>query len=458
MRVLLVEDDPEFVDVFELELTRPLFDLNVALSRSSALVALEESYELVICDLNIPSDDHGLDTDVAHGMAVLSEVVNTYPGTPIIAFSAYGSVPVLKELLRQGRHGDYLGVGEQQEMVTFLEKSQLTDCLARVKQIQIAMADLADIELSTGMHSIDLGADDERTIRIFARRTGGTLVRVTPLGGGLSGSRVLSLRVESSSGHKATVVAKIDEIRKVREERRLVETYVAGALPPGVGGLFFQAAGYDDSLLDVVSRDAHKSARAVATIEAHLARWRDGARIDRATVGSIRELLAPNDKLLPIQEAAVKSDAEAVRVHARTCIQHCDLHVFNVLVSDAGDPIVIDFFNLMPAPAALDAVTLELSMLLHEAARDRSGTWPTLEEAQLWADVDRYVERCPYPEFVTACRTWAVHAAAGDGEICACAYAYCLRQLRFPGCPQELARALIAGLAARLLDGAAVTG
>ena len=71
------------------------------------------------------------------------------PGTPIIVFSGYATVPIMRELLRQGRHGDYLGMGvEGDQLLMYLSKEQMAECLERVRFVYTAISDLSDIELS----------------------------------------------------------------------------------------------------------------------------------------------------------------------------------------------------------------------------------------------------------------------------------------------------------------------
>ena len=116
MRVLLVEDDLDTIDIMCQELQAPDLDLIVARSRDSADKALMGSYfDLVICDLNIPTTDGVLDGTVEHGLAVLTNIQSFAPGTPIIGFSGFGLTPgLVNRLLRLGWREDFLGVGEDQ--------------------------------------------------------------------------------------------------------------------------------------------------------------------------------------------------------------------------------------------------------------------------------------------------------------------------------------------------------
>ena len=316
------------------------------------------------------------------------------------------------------------------------------------------------------MHQVELDADDRRVLKLYARRVGGTLVDIRPLNGGLSGSRVLHLSVESPGGHRATVVAKIDDLVRTQSERHRVETLVTGALGPGAfpalacvvesgagatGGLFFSGR----RIRRFTSRRAFPRS-AWRCCCCHIDSGTPGSVIANAplvqtTVEGIRTILSDKEPTEQ-QSAAISPEIEAQALQMRRAIQHCDLHVFNVLVSATNEPMIIDFARTSEGPASLDAVTLELSVLLHGAEHDVGGAWPTIEAARKWAELDSYIEDCPYSDFVHACREWAFASGAGSREVWACAYSYCIRQLRFETCPPELAMALVEGVSERLME------
>jgi hypothetical protein len=104
----------------------------------------------------------------------------------------------------------------------------------------------------------------------------------------------------------------------------------------------------------------------------------------------------------------------------------------------------------MPANAALDPVTLELSVLYHPAMIGRLDGWPSLDQARVWRDLDAYCVGCPVEGFVRACRAWAVEVSAGEQEMLASAYAYSMRQVKYRDGASELARAVAEGCYAAL--------
>ena len=113
---------------------------------------------------------------------------------------------------------------------------------------------------------------------------------------------------------------------------------------------------------------------------------------------------------------------------------HADLHGGNVLVKPTGQPLLIDYGDVGPGPSPMDPVTLELSLVFHPDSSAASSGWPTTDQCRAWANLDQFVAGCPFESFVRACRDWAFESAnVGERVVYAVAYAYALRQLKYPG-------------------------
>jgi len=82
-------------------------------------------------------------------------------------------------------------------------------------------------------------------------------------------------------------------------------------------------------------------------------------------------------------------------VTIRWCTQHGDFHPGNVLVGRDYTPTLIDFGRVGRAPASLDPLTLELSLLFHPDFRTFLGNWPTKDSLEHWSNVKQYVADCP---------------------------------------------------------------
>lgn len=474
MRLLIVEDDLDTIDVLRQQLDGPGDDLVVAQSRESAEVALAgDFFDLVICDLNIPTSDGVLDGSVDHGMAVLASVRSTCRGTPVIGFSAYGATPgLLNRLLGMGWQEDFLGVGQDEPVLNFLDKTALDECVIESRRVHQEIDALGEIEIATGFDVVELTPAHERVLRIYARRRVGRVLKVAKLGGGLSDSRVVRLRIEGGHGeHVATLVAKLGPIDAIDDERNRLQQQVAGSLQlgscPGLvgvvragagsfGGLFYELAGeFPESLFDVLRRESVEAAAVVTRVADVVAPWRDGAPVGETSVAEVRQAFIDVEEArqeLEQHGLVLDADLEGVVVQSRTCVLHGDLHGLNVLVGAEGAPLLIDFGEVRYGPAATDPVVMELSALFHPDAPDILGDWPTADQARLWFDLESYADGCPIVAFVRACRQWASAqgVAAGDREVAAVVYGFAMRQLKYEQTNKEVALALVAGASERL--------
>src|SRR4051794_35633604 len=86
MRCLLVEDEPDRVARIlpELQTIFGKTNVEVALDRDSAIeLARRQAFDLVVLDQRIPSAHGQLDANVIHGRAVLDQVREIAPDTPV---------------------------------------------------------------------------------------------------------------------------------------------------------------------------------------------------------------------------------------------------------------------------------------------------------------------------------------------------------------------------------------
>ena len=111
MRILLVEDDVEWVELMAPKIEAlGSVELVVAETRDAAFDLISESiYDLVICDLKIPVDSLALDPAVDHGVAVLDRIEEFAAGTRVVVLSGFGTLAVLQPYLARGAPADYFG-------------------------------------------------------------------------------------------------------------------------------------------------------------------------------------------------------------------------------------------------------------------------------------------------------------------------------------------------------------
>jgi CheY-like chemotaxis protein len=471
--ILIVEDEVAFVEAIQ-QVLRDLSPGNqakVARSRDSAFALLEaEFFDIIILDLKIPTSDGLLDTDPQHGFAVFGRAQSITSGTPIFVLTGSSAENFIPHLLGSARQLDVWGEGCTTGTVKFLPKYQFDQLPEKLTSSVRAIDALDDVEVDRS--GVDLTKQDARLIRIFARRYGGARVVVSPLGGGLSGAKVLRLRVTDPQG--ATIydaVAKLGSSPVVSDEgnrfERLVARLEARATPrklvtleAGAGalaGVFYSlAAGFDETAFQAAGGEIAHATAAVSSVEGVTKRWSDGINESRRSVREVRRRLlcdAALERLLLQFDLAWTAEFESRQIQTRWCCTHGDLHGENVLVARDGSAVIIDYGDVGEGTASLDPVTLELSLLFHPTGPLRPlcvgfGAWPTEAQAVVWGDMDRYVAGCPAEAFVRECRAWALRSAAGRREIAATAYSYLVRQLKYNDSNKDLALALLSGIRA----------
>jgi len=119
--------------------------------RTPWLFSAGSSFDAVVCDLAHP--EYGWRPRWMTWLMVVrfsQRSSKTHPGTPIIAFSAYGTVEIMQDLLRRARQEDFLGEGTPREMLVFYSKDQLPDCVALLHGFAESVETLGQIEIGRG--------------------------------------------------------------------------------------------------------------------------------------------------------------------------------------------------------------------------------------------------------------------------------------------------------------------
>jgi len=135
LRVLLVEDDPAFVDFFStsLKATTNSVDLTVASRLSSALSALTDGqYDAVLLDLNLPDSE---------GLLTLRRVAASAPEMPIVVLTGLDDEGQSQEALRLGAE-DWLTKESPEPALVVrairyaVERKRLTTSLVRLQKLE----------------------------------------------------------------------------------------------------------------------------------------------------------------------------------------------------------------------------------------------------------------------------------------------------------------------------------
>ena len=477
MRVLLVEDNITFSKDIVRELTK-IADCETvwARSRDAALARLEDGlFDLVILDRRIPPTDDGLDDAQEHGWTVFQEVRSRMPGTSVFFLTGTVDPDFPAQVLNEfSRVEDVHGTGATEQMYQVFWKKRLPDCLARVRAFAAARAELDRIAVQQNAGERALQATEAQVLRIFSRRNNGATARIKELSGGLSDSRVLKVVVSRADGLFVTsAVAKVSTLAMIEDEGHRYRTDItrltAGGYPTlattvnvgaaNRGGLFYAMVGDTvESLFDRIVADRADVRDIPAAVRAIERPWYQGSNVANVPVSRIRRQIVADTDLLSIQAELGGIDihaVEATQIPAARCCQHGDLHCANIVFDQRGVAMLIDFGDAGHSFASVDPVTLELSTIFHlQAARLPPG-WPSEALLGQWGTLDAYVAGCAFPDFIRACRQWALAVAGSPQEVSAVAYAYALRQLKYGDTNKVFARALIRHCIAQITGGAA---
>jgi CheY-like chemotaxis protein len=454
MRLLVVEDDQSFLDDL-LPLLSGLPgspEVEIAKSRDSALHLVRQYFfDLVVLDLKLPTVEGGLDLKVEHGFAVFAESQNIAPGTPIFILTGSSAEDIFPDLLGKAQQVDIWGEHVQRGTIDYLQKRRLDELTTKLMPLAEAICRVSDVEVQRLGRTFELTIAESRLIRIFVRRRGGARCDVSLLSGGLSGARVLRVKVFDATGAiRILAVAKVGTHTEIRDEVLRYDKEISRLNPNAtprrleiaefggkdVAAAFYGlAGGYEKSLFQAAADNPQPSAQIVTQIEGLTHPWRDGVPERQMTIAEVRRRLLRDEELsLIVGKYGLNwiRDFESRAVQVRWCTVHGDLHGGNVLVNDAGIPILIDYGDVGLGAASLDPVTIELSMFFHPDGPLRTATWPNSDQASSWGDPDKYLSSdCPIHDLVRACRHWAGSVCAGQREIAASAYGYLVRQLKY---------------------------
>lgn len=473
MRVLLVEDDLDFAASIDRALRAvDGCDVTWKKSRAAALMALdEEPFDVVLLDRRIPSEDGVLDDDVSHGWAVFQTVREKLPGTSVWFLTATEDVDFSTDVLNQfGRTGDIHCCDRDESVYRVFWKRRMTDCIAAAREFRTEVQRTEDINLNLVGEPVNLRPEEERLLKLFARRHRGIAIQARPLGGGLSGARVLRVTVQNTAGQDTvTSVAKVGAFEEIGAERSRYNSEIArlrpGSTPQLTGDISLGASGYAGIFYAVVgtevtdlfvklSADPRGAAEVPSQLLAAQAPWSAARGLERMRVGAIRRRLISDVELATVEGELRDIDIaqlEALEINVALCVQHGDLHCANVLFDDRDLPMLIDYAEAGSTLASLDPIVLELSTIFHKHAPERNG-WPKEEEALQWHDVSTFAAGAPFEAYLLECRLWATSVAGSPEEVLAVGYAYALRQLKYGDTDKVLARAIIRSCITALTD------
>jgi serine/threonine protein kinase len=346
-------------------------------------------------------------------------------------------------------------------MVDLKEKVSIDDLEHSVRVIADALKALEENYEVAGAESDTLF---ERAVRVYSASTGHERA-IVKSSSGLSGAIVGRVRLESASSPPAAAVIKLLPCLSAHEEygrynrfvaNRLSPGYFAPALPPIHAGLGKKSAlvstlageGYL-SLFELFLQNPERAAEAIAELKIATRPWLANGVADSVSLMAMRQSRISDFDLEDHLDLDELRQQEAIEVEVSPGISHGDLHGENILVDNAGRPLLIDFGDVAMAPTPMDPVTLELSLLYHTEgpARDNAlsagvnwGAWPILSEC--YGDG-------PLAAFAAECRTWA-YEVADHRSVMAFGYSQSLRQLKYSDVSHDICRTIAQSCLAEL--------
>ena len=461
MRVLLIEDEESTIQQIRRRLETACHAVvDVARSRDTALDNLNsgKDFDLIVCDLRIPTRDDSLDVNEEHGLRVHDVAREKNPGTLSVFFSGFARLDNVGRRLSTAPSLDVFGTGQTWSLVAEYPKSKQPEFIRWATKLSGALADLDQIEISDSTKCLD-NEFEARTLRIYAKRLGGARIVVTKLGG-LSGAKVLRFEISDPAGATVgSVVAKVDILARIEDELARYQQHVAPILGIGTfapkagevchgcgrfGAAFYTLAenGYQD-LFDASISDVATCIVAVNHLRNSHSEWKGIAVNSKQPVSSIRSSYMSDEEFAPwihdLGKSRVKR-VEEITILVKKTIQHGDLHGLNVLVDTDGRPLIIDYGNLGQHPAEIDPITLELSFVFH-ADHPELGGWPTVKQGSSWFNLTDYTRGSRLGEVVKACRQWATTTSTRQ-QLAAVVYAHTVRQLKYKDTNKPLALAI----------------
>lgn len=464
LRILIVEDEDRSLKDTIAILESVVDDLQVvvALSRDDAITTLEqEDFDLIICDLRIPTTTNDLDVDETHGLAVHAAAQECCPGTPLIFLTAFATPRNIRQQLSTGMVADFYG-REAAPLVQLAIKDDPTEC-----------ADLV-AEFVSGLLSLESCAvecDDPvdpllvRATQVYAKRVNAVRAKLS-LSGGLSSAQVAQAIFHDRQGQTRSILIKLqgrkDALAEISNYNRNVPNklqpgYFAPSVEPALHGLrkmaalYYTIANQHLSVFKVLAEDPARAARIVTAIEEAHQPWTTETRQEEILVADLRRQRVSDSIIMEHASALGPSfQVEDLVVSMDRCTSHGDLHGENILVDSADRPTLIDYGDVGLANAALDPLTLELSLIFHTAGPARVTDWPTSAQLERWADLEVYIEDSPFTQFVSRCRSWALTIAQPE-TVYATAYVHAVRQLKYGDVPPAHAIAVARSAADALL-------
>lgn len=466
MHLLHLEDNLDWYErVIEPELMK-ISSMKIfhAKNKSEALDILENvNIDFALLDLSVPLDNESLIADLQHGLSVAWNIRTSYPGIPVMILTGESTEEAAEKFEEENTFTTYWD-GQQKPLVKLRNKRKVAEVIEYISSISISLEKLDATEIDFDQRELALSNYEQRIIKLFCLKNKAIAARVKALNKGLSSAKVLNVTlINDSSKQMQSVLVKIDDNNKVEIEKVNFQNYITnlavGSIPTYIDefyagcsnkkGVVFQfAKDYNKNYFDIYLESDEKSLNIVTLTKHIFTNWVNQKSGKQVTIGEIRNKFCSDDKLLKynIKEQLSSSgidieDFESKTLQSNFCIQHCDLHGLNILISDINTPLIIDYGDVKKCPSSFDPITLELSQYFHPEMRGKIEHNMTL--AEHWFDDQQLASLSANPKTAIFLREWAKENAFLKRDYIAGVYSYVIKQLTYPDTNKDFAKMII---------------
>jgi CheY-like chemotaxis protein len=397
VRILVVEDDRDFLDDVKLALSSLPGDVEfeVAPSRDTAFGSISRHYfDLIILDLTIPTIDGALDASIEHGNAVFGQCQVIAPGTPIFILTGSTADEIFADLLGRKEAGHFWGEEARRGSVDFLQKRRFDEFTTKISPIASAINALNEVEVQKGLKHFQLSLAEDRLIRSFVKGRGGARCVLALLTGGLSDARVFRAKVFDGNGAtRINAVAKIGSHAAIRAEATRYDKEISRLSPNATprhletinfggkdtAGVFYSLAeGYDRSLFQIAVEEPALIPKGVDCVASLTAPWRDRVPESRSSIARVRRRALDDAKFRELTaryslDWVVEFEGRKIQIRENTI--HGDLHGDNILINQSGEATLIDYVTSEkgPRPMIRSLLSLAISFILMVHSANQCG-------------------------------------------------------------------------------------
>ncbi|ABW18301.1 sigma-54-dependent transcriptional regulator [Alkaliphilus oremlandii] len=186
-RILIVDDESEFRDFYELILGDKGYEVYTAFSGEDCLQMVEKNpVDLVITDLKMTGID---------GIQLLEKLKDTVPECAVIIITGYGTVETAVEAIRKGAFGYFIKGHNPEELIIEIEK------LVKMRSLEASNKRMSE-KLTKEQWHLDTKSDKFRNVLTLAEKASESMANVLIYGESGTGKEVLANYIHQLSEEK----------------------------------------------------------------------------------------------------------------------------------------------------------------------------------------------------------------------------------------------------------------